>query len=1112
MSERPPAIAASDPAVSAWVSANAGSGKTYVLTNRVIRLLLDGATPDRLLCLTYTRAAAAEMRARVFGTLGRWTVLDDTTLAADIAEREGERPDAARLARARRLFAVALETPGGLKIQTIHAFCERLIGRFPVEANVPVPFEVLTDSDARALKREARIAALAELGDDAAREAMRALSPYVDADGFARLFDGPNAKTTAASDGDPWTALGLPRGLTPDDVVADGAFHSEDLIAFYRGAAAIHAQGSATDIKLSERIAGGLAITDPAERFEALAGAFFTQAGTRTKSIGTKKLRGAHGAFYAEFDAEIERASSLYERRRAAESALIVQSVVTLGGAISRAYDKAKRLHGVLDFDDLIAAALYLLRDSDAAQWALFKLDGGLDHILIDEAQDTSPDQWKVVERIAEEFFSGSGAQAARSARVRTLFAVGDEKQSIFSFQGADPAAFAAYRKEFGGKVEEAGWTFLTPILNTSRRSAPAVLQLVDAVFADEALRRAASETPWAGHIAHRETASGSVELWPLVEKEEEEASDPWLAAPDRVKESDPRVILAGHLAGAIKAWVGRESVEGEHGVRPMRAGDVLILVQRRGVLSQAIIRKLKGAAVPVAGADRLSLLSHIAVKDLIAYGRAALLPQDDLTLAALLKSPFFGLGEEELFTLAHGREGSLFQALRLSPSPAAQAALATLNLALNRLGRDAPFDFYARLLAGGGRAKILARLGEEAEDVIDEFLAAAAEYEERHAPSLEGFLHWLESAGGEVKRDPDEAGGAVRVLTAHGAKGLEAPVVILPDTTVLPRAQNAPNLLATADGPVWLPSGTPEADAAKEAWMARQDAEHKRLLYVALTRPRDRLVVCGVKAARQSKTGQTWYDAIQAGFALLGGDTIDTPAGPGTRFGGATEAGEPELPLAPVASPRPAWSLTPARHEEPIGVVRPSRLAPELSFGDTAAAFGLARGRLIHRLLQSLPDLPPERRAEAAQRYLAARGAEFEPEERTAIAERLIAILDDPRFAAAFAPGSRAEAQIAGRVTALGATGFISGQIDRLAVNEAGVFIVDYKTNRVPPSQPDETPSAYLKQMALYREAMRAAFPGRAVRCALLWTERPALMDLPDSLLDAALARLVTT
>ncbi len=1113
------ALVASDPLNSAWVNANAGSGKTYVLTARVIRLLLDDTPPANLLCLTYTRAAAAEMRARVFQILGAWALADDATLAAGIARIDGAPPDAERTARARRLFATALETPGGLKIQTIHAFCERLVARFPIEADAPVPFTVLTETDAATMKAEARRAALNAMGEDTSDALMAVLAPVLSADGFADLFDGRSAQFIAEyGDADPWAAAGLPTGTTPGMIEDEAGFDAPDRVALYRRAAALLAEGKKSDTDIAATILSALAAHED-DRFDAMSGCLLTKGGElRAKGVGTKDVRAQNPALFGAIDEEAIRSTELIARRASAGSAAMAHMIARLGRDIAARYAVAKRRRGMMDFDDLIRAAVALLADG-AGDWVRFKLDGGLDHILIDEAQDTSPAQWELVRRLSEDFFAGASARG--DAVVRTLFVVGDKKQSIYSFQGADLQTFSAMREEFAGRARGAGAAFQTPVLNTSRRSTRAVLTLVDAVFrADPRLAAAVAEAEWNDHVAHRADAEGAVDIWPLAEADEIEDGDAWWKPVDAPTADDPVSRLAGELAKTIKGWIGRESVfdKDTGALRPMSAGDVLILVRTRARLARTLIRKLKQEGVPVAGADRLALLEHIAVKDLIAFGRAALLPQDDLNLAALLRSPFFDLDETTLFHLAHGRGGvSLWGRLTQAahdgvdgvPKAAAMAAHETLSRAVNRLGRDAPFDFYARLLSEGGRRAMLARFGEEAEDVIDAFLAEAASFEETHAPSLEAFLHVLESAGGEVKRDPDAAGGAVRVLTAHGAKGLEAPVVILPDTMSLPSATYTPNLLAHNGALVWRPSGAPEAQEAADAYRAREHEEHKRLLYVALTRPRDRLVVCGVKPGRATpKDAITWYDAVSAGFDALGGAPIDTPFGQGRRYGAPPPPASGAVAAnTPVALPD--WTRETAPEEELIGTVRPSRLSHELAFDDAATGFGVARGRILHRLLQSLPDLPAETRAAAAARYLNARATDWPEAARAEAAARILAILDDPRFAEAFAPGSRAEVAIAGKVAALGPGGFISGQIDRMAVTAERVLIIDYKTNRDPPRTAEATPKAYLKQLALYREAMRAAFPGRIVTTALLWTETPDLIALPDSLLDAALAAL---
>ncbi len=790
--------------------------------------------------------------------------------------------------------------------------------------------------------------------------------------------------------------------------------------------------------------------------------------------------------------------------------------MLTLSAAVRAEYRRLKRIANALDFDDLIEKAKDLLTGSEAAAWALYKLDGGLDHVLIDEAQDTSPEQWAVVSALAEEFFAGAGARQD-GAKPRTVFAVGDEKQSIFSFQGADPAVFAAERAKAEARAAGAGLAFERPVLQTSRRSAPEVLRLVDAVFACPILSAHATRDPWAAHEPHRTHAAGRVEIWPLAEPEDEAAEEPdyWMKPVDAAPASSPAARLAAAIVAAVKGWIGTALVEGESGPRPMRAGDVLILVQRRKALARALLKTLKAEGVAVAGADRVALLGHIAVKDLIAAGRFALMPGDDLTLAALLKSPIFGFDDAALFPLAYGRgRDSLWERVNAAAAGGiegadagrAAAAAEALRDLLDRAA-DPPFAFYAWLLAAGGaRRKLVGRLGAEAEDVIDEFLSLAARHEQTDPPSLEGFLHAVERIEEAIKREQEEAGQGVRVLTVHGAKGLEAPVVILADT-LFSGNDDPPMLLPYGGGLVWKGGACRAAREAKQAYAAAREAERARLLYVALTRARDRLVICGARTKR-SKVDGTWYAAALAGFERLdGGHPIETPLGPGRAYGcedgraadGDATTAEPDGPL-PEALTR---ALPP---EEAPAIIRPSRLTPHAPNAGRAA--GLARGRLVHRLLQSLPDVARARRAEAARAFLAARGRSLDAADREAIAARVLAILDDPAFADAFAPGSRAEVPIAGRVPELGPDAFVTASIDRLAIGPDRILIVDYKTDRAPPEAEADAPEAYRTQLAVYRAALTAAFPGRAIDCALLWTETPSLMPLSPATLDAAFAR----
>ena len=1119
------ARAASDPKRSAWVSANAGAGKTFTLANRVTRLLLDGARPERILCLTYTKAAAAEMAGRLFGQLGDWAMASDGDLAARIVAIGAEPRDTEGLREARRLFALALETPGGLKIQTIHSFCQYLLARFPLEAGVPPAFRILDDETGRELRDEARARVLERAGsgdEELAAAAARFVTETSETQLHAMLdaalgSERRKLERFLAGLPDTDTAIGeairaahgaLP-GDTPEQVEALFCAEMKAEEAQLREAARWLAGGKASDQKNAQALSNAIA----ANAFDAFAEIFLTGTGELRKRLATKDLIADNQQIYFYFESVGTRLVAAEDRRRAARAAALAEAALTLIRAVRADYQAAKRARADLDYDDLIVAAQALLERRDAAQWVLYKLDGGLDHVLIDEAQDTSPEQWAIVTRLTEEFFAGEGAG---SGTPRTIFAVGDEKQSIFSFQGAEPREFEVHRRHFAGRIAQEAFVELR--LDVSRRSTPEVLRFVDEVFAAaEARQGVTSDGEAIAHRAHRGSDKGRVEFWPVVSPTEMPEPDYWHPV-DVPSEKSPVVRLADQIATHIKSWTdGRKRLPGhEHPIRP---GDIMVLMPRREPFASALIRELKARGVPVAGADRIRLEKQIAVMDLIALGRFVLLPEDDLNLAALLRSPLLGLSEDALFALSAERQGSLWQELlrRQADNAAFAHAAQFLSACMGRADFAPPYEFYASVLcAPDARRNLLTRLGAEANDAIDEFLSLALTYEALNTPSLEGFLHWIEHGEAEVKRDMERGRDEVRVMTVHGAKGLEADIVILPDTTSLPDTPGRRgDILYTDDGPVFPVRDAIASDAvkrAKAAAHAKALEEHRRLLYVALTRARDHLYICGFESKRGVKEG-SWYALAERAAQAIGAAT--PRAGETLQILGETEfetiapaATAPSLPLqlddwarkpAPIERERPRL----IRPSDAAGGEEPGVLSPVGA--RNAARF--RRGNLVHALLAHLPEIPPESRRGVAFAFLAAR--DVPPADAAALVAETLAVIDEPAFAAAFAADARAEVAIVADLPELGEGARVSGRIDRLAVTESEILAVDFKTNRPPPSRVEDVPKLYVAQMALYRAALAKIFPGRQIACALVWTEGPSLMRLDEDVLEAETGRI---
>ena len=861
--------------------------------------------------------------------------------------------------------------------------------------------------------------------------------------------------------------------------------------------------GVKTDVKYAASLTAFLDCESHVDAFATLRDVFFKSDGEPRDKFATKALAEAEPALVEYISALADRYFAADERMRAAHAASLAEAALTLAEAVRKIYADQKQLRGVLDYDDLIAKTLKLLKTREAAAWVLYKLDGGLDHILIDEAQDTSPEQWEIVRALTGDFFAGENERGTR-----TVFAVGDEKQSIFSFQGADPVQFDVNHKHFEFYAKSSGAEFVHVQLETSRRSAPEVLAFVDEVFADESAREGltSGNAPIA-HKPHRETAKGRVEFWPALKPPDVPEQD-WWHPVDVVSEKSPVRLLAEKIAAKIKSWTdGRTRLPGHD--EPIRPGDIMILMPRREPFASEIIRQLKERGVPVAGADRITLPEQIAVMDLIALGRFVLLPEDDLNLAALLRSPLVGLSEEELFSLCVDRKATLWRELiaRREEFPAAHEFLSEM---LSRADYAPPHEFYAHALtARGMKKRLLARLGPEAEDSIDEFLSLSLAYEALNSPSLEGFLHWIERGEAEIKRDMERGRNEVRVMTVHGAKGLEADIVILPDTTTLPEAPGKRGaLLYTDDGAVFpvAEAKAPRAvKAAKDAAEAEAMRERRRLLYVALTRAKDRLYICGFENQNGVRAG-SWYQLTERAAHALG-----KPVAFGDEthhvFGEAdTERVEQAaLPFAERIE-LPPWAKTAPKSERAATrIIRPSDALDEPAVFSPLGAKGDARfrrGLLVHAMLARLPDVPREQRREIALAFLKARGAE----EAQALADHTLAVIDHADFAEAFGPNARAEVPVFADLPELGR---IIGRIDRLAVTDGRVLAIDFKTNRPPPARVEDVPQIYIAQMALYRAALARIFPGRRIALALVWTEGPNLMELPDTLLEAEIGRI---
>jgi ATP-dependent helicase/nuclease subunit A len=1103
-------VQSANPRASTWLSANAGSGKTRVLTDRVARMLLSGVDPGRILCLTYTKAAASEMQNRLFARLGEWAMKEDTALRQALADLGvDDAIDAARLARARQLFARAIETPGGLRIQTIHSFCASLLRRFPLEAKVSPQFTEMDDRAATLLREEI----IDELADAGAPEVIGALAGAYTGEDFSALAAEVAGRRTDftrfLSDADCRALFDVPDNQTEDAILGQVFLGGE--AEWLAEAAAIIATGSANDVKTADKLLA-LKLDAPDMRLlSALEGLFLTGASAKapfSAKIGTVPTK----ATQAKLGQLLDRLEDLMRRVEAARDARIGLAAAKRTAILHRfaavflpEYKARKEARGWLDFDDLITYAKALLTDPQVAQWVLFRLDGGIDHILVDEAQDTSPDQWRVIELLADEFTSGRGTRD----EPRTIFVVGDKKQSIYSFQGADVEAFDEKRDLFKGKLEQVQTPLQELLLEHSFRSSNTILRLVDLTFDERREKGLGGEVK---HIAFFPDMPGRVDLWPVIEKSQSPKPDNWYDPVDLITEEHHAAKLGQKVAETIRHTIANGvqiPIKGGKETRAVHAGDFLILVRRRSEIFSSIIQACKAAGLPIAGADRLKLGAELAVRDLAALLAFLATPEDDLSLAACLRSPLFGWTEQQLYSLAQPRKGFLWRALETDPQHTATVSI--LTDLRDQADFLRPYDLIERMLTRhDGRRKLLARLGAEAEDGIDELLSQALAYERNDVPSLTGFLGWLETDDVEVKRQMDSAGERIRVMTVHGSKGLEAPIVILPDTASY-TARERNELFILADGPVWKTakdeSPTPISEA-RTARKARDEAEAMRLLYVAMTRAQSWLIVgaagnIGADKSDSDASNIVWYRLIQE--AMVAAGALPQPDG-GLRLteGDWPENTGPSRPKAGETITLPDWvtqhaavETRPEQAVNPSGLGGPKALPGDFTTDDDNRA-AKDRGTRLHLLLEHLPNHPPTEWPAVATALL------LDAPDRAELLAEAQTVLTRPEFAALFGPDALAEAPITAQF--LGRP--LVGTVDRLLVTESRVFAVDFKSNLLVPDSVATVPDGLLRQMAAYHSALCQIYPDKQVDVALLWTRTAQLMTIGPDIVNSALDR----
>jgi ATP-dependent helicase/nuclease subunit A len=1103
-----------DPARNAAAIASAGSGKTWLLVSRVLRLLLAGAAPGGILALTFTRKAAAEMREQIHRRAHALANADDATLDAELRKLAlGPEPELRR--RARTLHRALLFEPYPPRAMTIHAFCQDLLSRFALEAGVPPGFELAEDESAWLARAYRRL--LARLQRDPQAPAAQALAALLEEglneQGLESLVFGflqRRADWWAYTQGQQaplaWALAQLEAQLCgaprAEAEPLDGDALSARLKFLLRWLQKVDGVGA---IK-PERIEPALEARGE-ERLRLLREALFTKDGApyafRIGAGKRQKLSADEAEHFAHTHRLVVAAVEAESQRQAIVRSLAYnRAALTLGSAALAELQAELAQQRTLTFADLEWRACWLLESGAGAEWVRYKLDQKIDHLLVDEFQDTSPTQWRLLLPLLQEMAAGYGARA------RSVFIVGDAKQSIYGFRRANPELLPAAAAWLGENLAAARLP-----LDASRRSAPAIIDFLNALFAPAELARAIG---FGAHSTHRIHDWGRVEIAPLIKAQRAEAAgatdlrDP-LTSPRQTEELTRALregrAVAARIRALIQAGIGIATSDGE---RALGYGDVMVLARKRTHLP-ALEQALTEAGIPFVGSSRGTLLETAEARDLVALLRFLDAPHRDLELAQVLRSPLFSASDEDLVALAAsarsgggwraalkgcaGQRPALARAVRLLETWSPLAARLPVHDLLDRIVRDADAAArYEAALPAAAAARVRSNLGA--------LLQLALETDSGRYPSLARFLEWLEASQGADdapdEAPPQAAADQVRVLTIHAAKGLEAPAVFLVQAASVDARRTPPWLVdwpADAPRPThFLAPGPDQTRAAPiQALLERQSQREQReslnLLYVAMTRARQFLHVSGFAALNQGQR-VSWYDLALQALERLAPSSADPL--PGAIEGALHYASGPvrmglARPEPPLAAPEDERLRQPLRQSSPENPAPPSALAEASAAVNEAA---LRHGRAVHSVLQALSAAPEQDQARlraGTEARLATKLEDAAWQRALAAARRVLAAPELARF---FDP--------AGYVRAWNeipyADGEATGIIDRLVDDGRCLWILDYKTAR---GETAALVRRYRPQLESYARAIAKIWPGRPLVAGLVLTNEARFVEV---------------
>lgn len=1024
-----PQSLASDPTTSCWVNASAGTGKTKVLIDRLLRLLLNQVPFKKILCITFTKAAAKEMVERLYQILQVWAIIDEDSLKAQLQDLTNKPAPAEIIKRARGLLLQVLDQSPN--IQTIHSFCQRLLRIFPVEAEISPQFSLIDEIEQIKFYQKA----LAQVcNDERAKSPLTYLAQSYQMEQLLDLLIKLPSNFSNISVDDHGNALKECLKIKGKPSFPNINKELNDLISYL--------QKEDKDLQKSEIIKNF--ISNKAD-FNQLKGIFLTQKQEVRKNICSAQLK---KKFTSAEELAQKLALVILEYQHALNAFNCFKSTqhfFEFWHIFKKSYQLLKDHQGVLDYDDLITKTVELLNNSDLYPWVMCKIDGGIEHILLDEAQDTSPDQWSVIMALLKDFSFN---------KQRTIMVVGDYKQSIYSFQGANVELFLQNKDRLKKFIKP--WREVD--LDLSFRSTPAVLAVVDRLITSQKKGINYGKDDTLRHNAHRNSDWGKVVLWKEIPKSVVTSLEPWLIADKNFINQDRDKLLADFVADKVSNIL-KDKVPLSSTQKPPQPGDILILLRNRGELISYLTQALKAKKIPVVGRDRLDLSSELAVWDLLSLAAFVNLPKDDYSLACLLKSPLInngkGITEEQLYEASYNR-GALFL-FDVLKNKAEEDGLwknifDQLSLWQEQARVKSIYSFYASILQKC-ESYFIQRLGHETKDILEAFLDNTYNFVQKNGSNWMLFLQYWQENDLCLKRE-EQKNNQLRIMTVHGAKGLQAPIVIFADSQKNPNLRQEDFLFMDK---IFMLRPSSDKDCyqsiiLKKQLLQKMEEEHRRLLYVMLTRAQDQLYMACME---HKDSEESWYDLIKNTIKELDYTEAEDFIAHSIHSFPTSLTLLTDLPDN-VQKP-PSWLLTKKPPESALNTPK------TVSQNNERLDFGI----ILHEILEVLPYAKPKIWKEIIKKYNL-------KEDQT---QNLLKLLKGEKFKIFFTQPCVSEVPIISH-------GKVEGRIDRLSIHPPYLYILDFKSG----SKKESIPEKYINQLNQYATALKPIYPELITKKFILW------------------------